>query len=189
MSGIAEAFAVSLFSIAVAEFGDKTQLSLITLASGLRKPVPIFLGMIVAFTIVAGLGVLLGEALLAIIPSSTLTTISGLVFVIVGLLMLKVDVGSGLVGSRARNPFLTSIPMIVLAELGDKTQIATIALAARHGQPVAVFAGVMLAFVLIDGTSIVLADRLGKRLPASKVRKASAVIFVVLGILTTLGLV
>ena len=188
MDGMIEAFAVSLLSIAVAEFGDKTQLSLITLASGLRKPVPIFLGMVVAYTIVAGLGVLLGEALLTVIPSSMLTTISGLVFVVVGLLMLKVGVGNGLTEPRARSPFLTAIPMIVLAELGDKTQIATIVLAARFAQPVAVFAGAMLAFVVVDGTSIMLADRLGNRLPTSKVKKASAMIFIVIGILTVLGI-
>jgi len=79
--------------------------------------------------------------------------------------------------------------MIVLTELGDKTQIMTIALAARFAQPVTVFLGVLSAFVVIDGLSILLADRLGKRIPTNKVKKVSAIIFIVLGILTLLGII
>jgi putative Ca2+/H+ antiporter (TMEM165/GDT1 family) len=183
---ILEAFAISLLSIAVAELGDKTQLGLITLAASIRKPSVIFLGMIAGYIVVAGLAVLVGQALLAIIPLSILTLISGAIFIVIGLLMLKVDVQNGVTGPRAKSPFLAAALMIVFTELGDKTQIVTIALAARFAQPIAVFAGVLSAFVVIDGLSIILADRLGKRVPTSKVKKVSAVIFIVLGILTLL---
>lgn len=182
------AFAVSLLSIAAAEFGDKTQLGLIMLAASLQKPGSIFLGMIAGYTVVAGVGVLVGQALLAILPLSTLTLISGLIFVAVGLLMLKVDVEARAAATRSRSPFYAASLMIVLTELGDKTQIVTIALAARFAQPIAVFSGVLLAFAIIDGVSIILAGHLGKRLPTSKVKKASAIVFIVLGILTFLGL-
>lgn len=177
-----------MFSIAVAELGDKTQLGVITLAASIRKPGLIFLGMIAGYVVVAGLAVLVGQALLAIIPLSMLTLISGVIFVVIGLLMLKVDVQSGIASPRAKSPFLAAALMIVLTELGDKTQIVTIALAARFAQPIAVFAGVLSAFVVIDGLSIILADRLGKRVPTSKVKKVSAVIFIVLGILTLFGI-
>jgi len=182
------AFAVSLLSVAAAELGDKTQLGLIMLTASLQEPVAIFLGMIAGYAVVAGVGVLAGHALLAIVPLPTLTSISGLIFIAVGLLMLKVDVESSKAATRAGGPFYAALLMIVLTELGDKTQIVTIALAARFAQPVAVFSGVLLAFAIIDGVSIMLAGRLGKSLPVSKVKKASAAIFIVLGILTLLGL-
>ncbi len=183
-----EAFAVSLLTAAAAEFGDKTQLGLIMLTASLRKPRAIFLGMITGFAVVAGLGVLVGQALLAIIPLSTLTVISGLIFVAVGLLMLKVRVETYTPSARSGTPFQVASLMIVLTELGDKTQIVTVALAARFAQPLAVFSGVMLALAVIDGVSIILAGSVGKRLPTSKVKKISAVMFIVFGILTFLGL-
>ena len=186
---VIEAFAVSLFSIAIAELGDKTQIGLITLSATIRKPAAIFLGMVSGFFVVAGSAVLIGQALLAVIPLSTLTFISGLIFVAMGILMLKVDVESNVAGPRAKNPFLATLLMIVLTELGDKTQIMTIALAARFTQPASVFLVVLSAFVVIDGLSILLADRLGKRIPTNKVKKVSAIVFVVLGILTLLGII
>jgi putative Ca2+/H+ antiporter (TMEM165/GDT1 family) len=79
--------------------------------------------------------------------------------------------------------------MIILTELGDKTQVVTIALAARFAQPIAVFCGVLLALALVDGLSIVLAGHVGKRLPTGKVKKVSALAFIVLGILTLLGMI
>jgi putative Ca2+/H+ antiporter (TMEM165/GDT1 family) len=185
---VLEAFAVSVFSTAAAEFGDKTQLGLIMLAASLRNTSAIFFGMIAGYAVVAGVGVLVGQALLMVIPLSTLTLISGVIFVAVGLLMLKVDVKTDAPSTRSGNPFRAASLMIVLTELGDKTQIITIALAARFAQPIAVFSGVLLAFAIVDGVSIMLAGSLGKRLPTSKVKKVSAVMFIVLGILTFLGL-
>lgn len=183
-----EAFAVSVLSTAAAEFGDKTQLGLIVLAVSLRRPGSIFLGMIAGFAFVAGLGALAGQALLSVIPLSTLVIASGLVFIAIGFLMLKVDVDTSAPRRRSGNPFQAASLMIVLTELGDKTQIITIALAARFAQPIVVFSGVLVAFAVVDGLSIALAGRLGERLPTDKVKKASAIIFIVLGILTLLGL-
>ena len=184
---VIEAFVVSLFSIAVAELGDKTQIGLITLAATIRKPAAIFLGMVSGFFVVAGSAVLIGQALLTVIPLSTLSFISGLIFVTMGILMLKVDVESKVAGPRAGNPFLAASSMIVLTELGDKTQTMTIALAARFAQPIVVFVGVMSAFVVIDGLSILLADRVGKRIPTNKIKRVSAIVFIILGVLTLLG--
>jgi putative Ca2+/H+ antiporter (TMEM165/GDT1 family) len=184
----AEAFAISLLSVSAAELGDKTQLGLIMLAASLRKPRAIFLGMIAGYAFVAGVGVLVGQAFLAVVPLSMLTLISGLVFIAVGLLMLKVNAGTDAPSIRSGNPFQAASLMIVLTELGDKTQVVTIALAARFAQPVAVFSGVLLALAIVDGLSIILAGHVGKRLPTSKVKKVSAIVFIVLGILTVLGI-
>lgn len=183
---IAEAFVTSLASIALAELGDKTQLGLIVLAASIRKTGWIFLGMVAAYTVMVGLGVLVGQTLLVVIPVSVLTIISGLIFLVVGAFMLQLNVEGGVTLPRAKSPFFGTLLMIVFAELGDKTQIVTIALAARFAQPIAVFAGAMLAFVIVDGLSIISADRLGKRLPSTKVKKASAIFFIVFGIFTIL---
>jgi len=184
-----EAFAISLLSTSAAELGDKTQLGLIMLAASLRKPRAIFLGMISGYAIVAGVGVLIGQALLAIIPLSLLTQISGLIFVAVGILMLKFNTGTDAPSTRSGKPFQAASLMIVLTELGDKTQVVTIALAARFAQPIAVFSGVLLALAIVDGLSIILAGHVGKRLPTSKVKKVSAIAFIILGILTLFGII
>ena len=177
-----------MLSIAVAEFGDKTQLGMITLAASIRKPWSVFLGMIAGFAVVAGSAVLIGQALLAIIPLSTLKFASGVVFIGLGLLMLRVSVESGLKLPYIKSPFLAASVMIILTEFGDKTQIMTIALAAHFDQSIAIFLGVLAAFALVDGSSIFLADRLGKRISTGKMKKLSAVMFIVLGILTLLGI-
>jgi uncharacterized membrane protein len=114
---VLQAFAVSLLSTAAAEFGDKTQLGLIMLAASLRNTRAILSGMIAGFAVVAGLGVLVGQALLTIIPLSTLTMISGVIFVTVGLLMLKVDVKT----NAPLNTFREHFPSRVIDDSLDRT--------------------------------------------------------------------
>jgi len=189
MDLVTEAFAISLLSTSAAELGDKTQLGLVMLSASLQKPRAIFLGMITGFAIVTGVGVLIGQALLAIIPLSLLTLISGLIFVAVGILMLKLNTGTDVPSARSGKPFQAASLMIILTELGDKTQVVTIALAARFAQPIAVFSGVLLAMAIVDGLSIMLAGHVGKRLPTSKAKKVSAIVFIILGILTLFGIV
>ena len=182
-----EAFVVSLLSIAAAEFGDKTQLALIMLAASLKRPGRIFLGMMGGFIVVAAVGVTVGQALLAVIPLSTLTLISGAIFILVGLFMFRMDLENTVGRTYSRNPFQAASLMIVLTEMGDKTQVVTVALAARFADPITVFLGVLSAFAAVDGLSIILAGRIGERLPTSKVRKVSACAFILLGVLTLLG--
>jgi putative Ca2+/H+ antiporter (TMEM165/GDT1 family) len=189
MDLVTEAFAISLLSTSAAELGDKTQLGLVMLSASLQKPRAIFLGMITGYVIVTGVGVLIGQALLAIIPLSLLTLISGLIFVAVGILMLKWNTGTDAPSTRSGKPFQAASLMIILTELGDKTQVVTITLAARFAQPIAVFCGVLLALALVDGLSIVLTGHVGKRLPTGKIKKVSALVFIVLGILTLLGMI
>jgi len=186
---IVEAFTLSLLSIAAAEFGDKTQLGLIMLAASLPKPRLIFLGMIAGYVFVAGVGVLVGQALLTIVPLSVLVLVSGFIFVTIGLLMLRTNVDNVIPAKYSgSNPFQAASLLIVLTELGDKTQIVTVALAARFAQPVAVFLGVLLAFAVVEGLSIMLAGNLGRRLPRDKVRRGAAIVFMALGVLTLLGI-
>lgn len=182
-----EAFAATLLTIAAAEFADKTQLGLMLLAASLRKPAAIFFGMIAGFAVVAGAGVAVGQVLLTVVPLSVLTTISGLMFVIVGLLMLRIDVQNDVATKGSGGPFRTALLLIVLTEMGDKTQIVTVALSVRFAQPLLVFTGALVAFAVIDGLSIMLASTLGKRLPTERIRRVSAIIFIVLGILTLIG--
>jgi putative Ca2+/H+ antiporter (TMEM165/GDT1 family) len=103
--------------------------------------------------------------------------------------MLKLNTGTDVPSTRSGKPFQAASLMIILTELGDKTQVVTIALAARFAQPIAVFSGVLLAMAIVDGLSIILAGHVGKRLPTSKAKKVSAIVFIILGILTLFGIV
>ncbi len=172
----------------MAEFGDKTQLGMITLAASTKKPLSIFLGIILGFTIMEGSAVLIGQALLTMIPFSILKFASGLMFLVIGLIMLKANVRTGLKQPNVKNPFLASSAMVILTELGDKTQIVTIALAARFVEPLAVFLGALSALAFVSGLSIVLANQLSRRVSIDKVKRVSAIIFMVLGILTLVGI-
>ncbi|WP_455285929.1 TMEM165/GDT1 family protein [[Eubacterium] cellulosolvens] len=183
------AFIASFLSITVSELGDKTQLGLMMMSTTLRKPTTIFLGIIIGFAIVAGVAVLVGQSLHALIPLSTIVWISGLVFIAAGLLMLKVDVHhTPRIRSRRGTLYATSL-VIALTELGDKTQIMTIALATGFRQPIAVFSRALLAFAAIDGVSILLAGSLGKQLAMGKVRQISAIVFMAIGILRLLKII
>ena len=90
------------------------------LAASLRKPAVIFFGIIAGYAVVEGAGVAVGQVLLTVVPLSVLMTISGLIFVIAGLLMLRIDVQND-VATKGTGPFRTALLLIVLTEMDDKT--------------------------------------------------------------------
>lgn len=171
----------SLALVALAELGDKTQLAAITLSIR-RSAISVFSGAILAFALVDGLSVLLGGALAALLPMSWISFASGVVFIYFGIRTLVRD-EEGKVEVKDRGlPLLTSFSFVALMELGDKTQFAVVALASRYNQPVMVFLGMMLAFVLVTGIGVVLGATLVKRIPMKYIRVGSSAMFLLFGI-------
>ena len=118
--------------IALAELGDKTQLTVIALSARYDRK-KVFSGVVLAFIVVTGLGVLVGEGLLRLIPENIIKIIAGLMFIIFGILMLRSkEDGEENNGSQIMNPFISTFSMIALAEMGDKTQLSAITLAAKY---------------------------------------------------------
>lgn len=185
-----QAFLVSTGAVALAEIGDKTQLLSLVLAARYRKPMPIILGVLFA-TLVnhAGAGAL-GAWLGALVTPSVMRWALAASFVAMGLWILvpdKLDEGEAEVNRTRLGVFGATVVTFFLAEMGDKTQIATVALAARFHDFFGVVAGTTLGMMIANVPAILLGDRFAHKLPTKLVHGIAAVMFVVLGVLALMG--
>jgi len=176
---------VPLFStfiiVALAELGDKTQLAAISLCSRCSSR-SVFAGAMLGFLVVDGVGVLLGEALATVLPMRWISFGSGLVFIVFGVLTWFSKGKPEVKPKEGGLSLATSFSLVTLMELGDKTQFAVIALAADFYSPVLVFVGMISAFIVVTGLSVLLGARFLRRLPMNHVRRLTAALFVFFGI-------
>jgi Ca2+/H+ antiporter, TMEM165/GDT1 family len=180
-----EAFFISTGVVALGEMGDKTQLLALMLAARFHKPWPIVAGILVATLANHALAAAVGAGVAQALGPDVLRWVIGLSFLAMAAWMLvpdKVDeVGAG----NARwGIFGTTVVAFFLAEMGDKTQIATVALAARYAEAVAVVAGTTLGMMLANVPAVFLGDRVARLVPMRVVHGISAALFLVLGLLT-----
>jgi Predicted membrane protein len=185
-----EALLVSTAVVAIAEIGDKTQLLAIILAARFRRPVPIILGVLVATLVNHALAAWAGTAVAAWIGPDLLRWILGLSFLAMAVWILvpdKVDEDTRL--AAGHGAFLTTLIAFFLLEIGDKTQIATIALAARFDDVLWVTAGTTLGMMLTNVPAVLVGKFAAERIPLKLVRGVAAAIFAVMGIvvLTKVG--
>jgi putative Ca2+/H+ antiporter (TMEM165/GDT1 family) len=177
-----EALLVSTLVVALGEIGDKTQLLALLLAARFRRPIPIILGILVATLANHSIAGLVGEWVRTSLPPNTLRWILGLSFIAIGLWALKPDKMDGEPSAMGRyGIFLDTVATFVLAEIGDKTQLATVVLAARFDSLVAVVAGTTLGMLIADVPAVFLGDKAAPRIPFKLVRGIAAALFVVLG--------
>ena len=186
-----EAFLVSTGVVALAEIGDKTQLLALLLAARFRKPLPICLGIFIA-TIVnhAGAGAL-GAWITAQASPQTMRWVLGIGFLAMAIWILVPDKIDDEVegGGRFKLGVLgTTIVAFFLAEMGDKTQIATVALAAQFNSLIAVVMGTTVGMMIANVPAVYLGDRMAHKIPVRLVHSVAAAIFAVLGIAILAGL-
>lgn len=178
-----EAFFVSLLAVAVGEIGDKTQLLSVMLAARYRKPIPIILGILVATLANHALAGLLGVWIREIIPPQYLRAIVATSFFVVALWALKPDtIDSEPVDAGRFGVFMVTMTSFFLAEIGDKTQIATIVLAARFDNLIAVIAGTTAGMLAADVPAVLIGHTAARRIPFKWMRHAAAALFAALGI-------
>ncbi len=181
-------FLVSTGLVALAEMGDKTQLLSFVLAARLRKPWPIMGGILVATLLNHALAGGLGTLLAGWIPRTALIWSTGLAFIGFGLWTLHPDsIGDDLKLHRG-SAFVTTAIAFFMAEMGDKTQFATIALAARFQAPLQVVLGTTAGMLLADIPAVWLGDKLSDRVPMRAVRIVAALLFIAMGAVTLLSL-
>jgi putative Ca2+/H+ antiporter (TMEM165/GDT1 family) len=184
-----EAFLVSTGIVALAEMGDKTQLLSLVLAARFRKPWPIVLGIFVATLANHGLAGAVGSWVTTMVGPDVLRWVLGASFIAMAVWMLipdKLDDDEGDSAPRM-GVFLTTVVAFFLAEMGDKTQIATVMLAAQYNAWFAVVAGTTLGMMLANAPVVWLGDAITQRMPLRLVHLISAGIFAVLGTLALLG--
>ena len=178
------ALLVSTFVVAVAEIGDKTQLLSLLLAVRFRKPIPIIAGIAVATLANHALAALVGEWLRAQLGPETLRWAIGLSMLAIAIWTLKPD---RLEATHEPAPrygvFLVTLVAFFLVEMGDKTQIATVVLAAQYHALVSVVLGTTLGMMIANVPVVVLGNALAHRIPLAAVRIAAALVFAVLGLL------
>jgi putative Ca2+/H+ antiporter (TMEM165/GDT1 family) len=177
------AFGTSTVLVAAAEIGDKTQLLSFMLAARYRKPAPIIWAILLATIVNHALAGTLGVLLARSMPPTLTHWVVGLGFVAFGIWALFPDKLEG-EPDRHGGIFLTTLIAFFLAEMGDKTQLATVALGARFGTPVPVTLGSTLGMMLANVPAVLVGKKIADRLPIAKMRFVAAALFLLTGVAT-----
>jgi putative Ca2+/H+ antiporter (TMEM165/GDT1 family) len=183
-----EAILVSTGIVALAEIGDKTQLLAFILAAKFRKPVPIILGILVATIANHAMAGALGAWITSLMGPETLRWVLGVSFIAMAAWILipdKLDEDEAKLAQFG--VFGTTLIAFFLAEMGDKTQVATVALAAQYSTVLFVVLGTTLGMMIANVPAVLLGDRIAEKMPVRLVHGIAAAIFAVLGVATLLG--
>jgi len=182
-----QALLTSTLLVALAEIGDKTQLLSFVLAARLRRPWAILAGILVATLANHALAGAFGNWIATVVPRPALIIGVGVLFIGFGLWTLRPDRLEDDPQIHRAGAFVTALVAFFLAEMGDKTQIATVALAARFDALVQVVLGTTLGMMIANAPAVWLGDQLADRIPMRAVRITAAVLFIAFGILTLFG--
>lgn len=184
-----ESLLVSTGVVALAEIGDKTQLLAFLLAARFKKPLPIILGILAATIVNHGLAGALGAWITAQLSPELLRWILGISFLGMAIWTLipdKIEEEETQIAQRF-GIFGATLVTFFLAEMGDKTQIATIAMAAHYASPLLVVMGTTLGMMIADVPAVFAGDKLANKIPMKLVHSIAAAIFAFLGVATLLG--
>jgi putative Ca2+/H+ antiporter (TMEM165/GDT1 family) len=179
-----EAFLVSTGIVALAEIGDKTQLLTLLLASRFRKPWPIVTGIFLATLVNHAIAGVVGAWIAREVGEQAMRWILGLSFIAMAAWMLIPDKLEGDAGAwrKLGGVLATTTLLFFVVEIGDKTQVATVALAARFESLAAVVMGTTLGMLLANAPVAFFGDALAKRVPVRTVHVVAALVFAALGI-------
>ena len=184
-----ESLVVSTGVVALAEIGDKTQLLAFILAARFKKPLPIILGILVATLINHGLAGALGAWITSTISPNVLRWVLGASFIAMAIWTMipdKIEEEETQFAQRF-GVFGATFITFFLAEMGDKTQIATVAMAAHYTAPLVVVMGTTLGMLIADVPAVFAGDKLANKIPMKLVHTIAAAVFLALGVATLLG--
>jgi len=183
-----EALYISTGIVALAEMGDKTQLLAFILAARFKKPVPIILGILLATLVNHGLAGALGAWITSVVSPDAMRWVLGLSFIGMAIWTLvpdKIEEEETQVALKL-GVFGATLVTFFLAEMGDKTQIATVALAAHYGAPLLVVIGTTLGMLIADVPAVFVGNKFADKIPMKLVHSIAAGIFAIMGVLTLL---
>jgi len=176
---------LSSFSlVAVSEMGDKTQLLAFSLAARFRKPGPVLAGIFIATIANHALAAGAGTWVASHFSPRTLAIGVGVLFVAFGIWTLKPDTLDDAGEEKDFGPFLTTAVLFFIAEMGDKTQFATMTLGARYGSAFLVTIGTTLGMMVTDGLAVFLGERLSERVQMKPIRWFAAALFLGFGVVS-----
>ncbi len=180
---------VSTGVVALAEIGDKTQLLAFILAARFKKPVPIIAGILLATIVNHSLAGAVGAWMTAAITPEILRWLLGLSFLAMAVWTMipdKIEDEETSIATRF-GVFGATLVTFFFAEMGDKTQLATVAMSAHYPDPVLVVIGTTLGMLIADVPAVFVGDKLATRIPMKLVHSVAAAMFAVLGVATLLG--
>lgn len=172
----------SFLLVFISEMGDKTQLLALVLAAKFKKPWPIMAGIFVATILNHALASYAGSFVTQYISANVLKWILASTFIGFGLWMLIPDKDEGLNKEYTWGPFLTTLVTFFIAEMGDKTQLATVALGAQYASPIMVTVGTTLGMMVSDGLAVFFGHRFTEKIPMRLVHKIASALFILFGI-------
>lgn len=181
-----EAFFISTGVVALAEIGDKTQLLAFILAARFKKPLPIIAGILCATLVNHGLAGALGTWITSVVSPEIMRWALGLSFIGMAIWTMipdKIEEEETQIAQRL-GVFGATFITFFLAEMGDKTQIATVALAAHYAAPLMVIAGTTLGMLIADVPAVFIGNKFAEKIPMKLVHAIAASIFAVMGLLT-----
>ncbi|WP_374592029.1 TMEM165/GDT1 family protein [Aquabacterium sp.] len=184
-----ESLLVSTGVVALAEIGDKTQLLAFLLAARFKRPVPIIAGILLATIVNHGLAGALGAWITAHVSPGIMRWVLGASFIGMAIWTLipdEIEDDEATIAQRL-GVFGATVVTFFLAEMGDKTQIATVAMAAHYSNPLLVVAGTTLGMLIADVPAVFVGDKLAAKIPMKLVHGIAAGVFALLGVATLLG--
>lgn len=180
----------SFLFILLAEIGDKTQLMTITLATRYQSTVQVFFAVLLAEATISTVAIIVGTTISQFIPLDMISRVAGSVFIIYGILSLKKEENknNNQLKKTETRIFFTIFALVFIAEMGDKTQLAAIALAVEHNAPISVAIGTIAAFATSSIIAVILGKKLSTKLSTGVIQKIAAVTFIAIGITLLLGI-
>jgi putative Ca2+/H+ antiporter (TMEM165/GDT1 family) len=168
--------------VGLAELGDKTQLAVLILSTKTTKYASLLAGVMLAFLLTDGLAIIFGNFIAHRIPMDYVRTGAGVLFIVFGLMTLlnreKEDEDDSY---ELKNPFMSGFGLILVSEMGDKTQLAS-ALFATQYNPVLVFAGVITALFILSSLAVFVGKALMERINKRTISAAAGILFIVIGV-------
>lgn len=184
-----DAFLVSTGIVGLAEIGDKTQLLAFLLAARFRRPLPIVLGILVATVANHAFAAAVGAMISELLGAGVMRWVLGLSFLAMAAwIMIPDEIDEEQAQLAKYGVFLTTLIAFFIAEMGDKTQVATVALAARYESMAAIVAGTTFGMMLANVPAVYFGERIANRVPLKLVHGIAALIFAVLGGATLFGM-
>lgn len=177
----------SFLLVFISEMGDKTQLLALVLAAKFRKPWPIMAGILFATILNHALASWAGAMITDFIRPDILKYILAATFVGFGIWILVPDKEEDLKNNYQWGPFLTTLVTFFIAEMGDKTQLATVALGAKFEAPMAVTFGTTLGMLGADGLAVLFGHKFTEKIPMSLIHKIASALFILFGIGILIG--
>jgi putative Ca2+/H+ antiporter (TMEM165/GDT1 family) len=184
-------FLTVFFLVLLAELADKTQLVTFALAAETGKPAQVYLGVLGGLFTVTALGVLVGSLIGLFVPLTLIQVIAGLVFIVLGIFSIyrvrRNDHDEELTTTHGTRVWVRAFILLFLAELGDKTQLIIILIAATTGQLLLVFVAGFLALALVNGIGVFVGDRARQYLSTTTITYVAAAAFIIAGVLVLIG--